>query len=130
MRRLVLLALVVAACAGCGGSGTSVPDGPVTPVAHWVKAERLPAEAVPGAKIFSVAGCLGCHVYAGSGKQVLDAPDLTAVGVRRNGIAFEIAQLKCPACVHPGSPMPSFASLGRKRLRALAVFLEASKGTR
>jgi hypothetical protein len=30
--------------------------------------------------------------------------------------------------VNPGSPMPKFASLGDKRLRPLAIFLEASKG--
>jgi hypothetical protein len=31
--------------------------------------------------------------------------------------------------VNPGSPMPSFASLGEERLNQLAIFLEASKGT-
>jgi cytochrome c1 len=36
--------------------------------------------------------------------------------------------LKCPACVNPGSPMPSFAGLGEDNLRKLASFLEASKG--
>jgi hypothetical protein len=30
--------------------------------------------------------------------------------------------------VNAGSPMPSFASQGEKNLRALATFLEASKG--
>ena len=33
-----------------------------------------------------------------------------------------------PACVNPGSPMPSFAGLGEENLRKLATFLEASKG--
>ena len=31
--------------------------------------------------------------------------------------------------MNPGSPMPPFASLGTDRLRQLAIFLEASKGT-
>jgi cytochrome c1 len=30
--------------------------------------------------------------------------------------------------VNPGSPMPPFAALGEDNLRALATFLEASKG--
>ncbi len=37
---------------------------------------------------------------------------MTAEGAKNKGIAFEVAHLKCPACVNPGSPMPSFAGLG------------------
>jgi cbb3-type cytochrome oxidase cytochrome c subunit len=59
----------------------------------------------------------------------LGAPDLTAFGLRHRGIDFDVRHLKCPACVFAGSPMPKFDSLGRKRLRQLAIFLEASKGT-
>ena len=59
----------------------------------------------------------------------LDAPDLTASGSRHLGIRFQIRHLRCPSCVNPGSPMPHFAALGAKRLRELAIFLEASKGT-
>jgi hypothetical protein len=50
------------------------------------------------------------------------------IGVRNRGIKWEIARLDCPSCVRPGSSMPSYAALGRKRLRQLAIFLEASKG--
>jgi cbb3-type cytochrome oxidase cytochrome c subunit len=71
-----------------------------------------------------------CHTYAGSGRASLGAPDLTAVGTHHLGIQFEIDHLKCPSCVNPGSPMPKFASLGKRRLHQLAVFLEASKGIR
>ena len=35
-------------------------------VARWAKAERLPATAMPGAKIVAVSGCLSCHTYAGT----------------------------------------------------------------
>ena len=97
-------------------------------VPHWVKAEKLPPQAVPGAKLFAVAGCTACHTYLGSGGSQLGAPDLTSIGTRKLGIDFQIRHLKCPSCVNPGSPMPKFASLGEKRLRQLAIFLEASKG--
>ena len=40
------------------------------------------------------------------------------------------AHLTCPSCVNPGSPMPPFKSLGPKALQQLAIFLEASKGTK
>ena len=40
----------------------------------------------------------------------------------------QIEHLKCPSCVNPGSPMPSYADFSDEQLRDLAVFLEASKG--
>ena len=141
MRRLALLALVVPLVAGCGwlsalagGHATSQGSSvlvlrPVNHVPHWIKVERLPRRAIPGAALFNSSGCIACHTYAGSGTRNLGAPDLTAIGRRHLGIRFQIAHLKCPSCVNPGSPMPPFGSLGKRRLHQLAVFLEASKGT-
>jgi quinol---cytochrome c reductase cytochrome c subunit, bacillus type len=100
----------------------------IADVPHWISAEKLPPAAVPGAKLFAVAGCTACHTYLGTGSSNLGAPDLTAIGTRNLGIDFQIRHLQCPSCVNPGSPMPKFASLGTKRLHELAVFLEASKG--
>jgi mono/diheme cytochrome c family protein len=100
----------------------------IADVPHWISAEKLPPAAVPGAKLFAVAGCTACHTYLGTGSSNLGAPDLTTIGTRNLGIDFQIRHLQCPSCVNPGSPMPKFASLGTKRLHQLAVFLEASKG--
>jgi len=100
----------------------------INDVPRWVKAEKLPAAALPGAKLFAVSGCTACHTYNGSGGSALGAPDLTTIGTRNLGIQFQINHLKCPSCVNAGSPMPKFASLGDARLRQLAIFLEASKG--
>lgn len=100
----------------------------IADVPHWVSAEKLPAAALPGAKLFATAGCTACHTYLGTGSSNLGAPDLTAIGSRNLGIDFQIRHLQCPSCVNPGSPMPKFASLGNARLHDLAVFLEASKG--
>ena len=133
MRRLVLLACLVLLAAGCGGSSSSglanEGGGVSRNVPSWIRSEHLPPGAVPGAKLFAVSGCTACHTYNGSGSEDLGAPDLTHIGLRNLGIAFQIAHLKCPSCVNPGSPMPTFASMGAKRLRQLAIFLEASKGT-
>jgi Cytochrome c len=135
MRRLLLLALVVPLASGCGHTTsavhphvTTVPEPP-DPVPRWVKVEHLPNRAIRGAELFHTAGCNVCHTYAGSGTKNLGAPDLTAIGTRHLGVRFQINHLKCPSCVNPGSPMPPFASLGAARLRQVAVFLEASKGT-
>jgi cytochrome c553 len=113
---------------GVGPTGTY--SGPSTGVPTWIHEEHLPAAAVDGAKIFAVAGCTTCHTYAGSGTSALNAPDLTAIDSRHLGLAFEIQKLKCPTCLKPGSAMPSFESLGSRRVHDLAVFLEASQGTR
>ena len=105
------------------------PSAPKDEVPRWINVERLPKKAIPGARLFASAGCSVCHTYAGSGSSNLGAPDLTSIGRRHLGIGFQIAHLKCPSCVNPGSPMPPFGSLGRRRLHRLAVFLEASRGT-
>jgi menaquinol-cytochrome c reductase cytochrome b/c subunit len=85
-------------------------------------------QAIAGAKLFAVAGCLNCHTYLGDGGHNLGAPELTAEGAKNKGIAFQIAHLQNPASKNPGSQMPSFAGLGNARLLSLATFLEASKG--
>src|SRR3954452_3365319 len=142
MRRLLLLALVVPLAAGCGWFGALAGVHATSPggaalasqikqnIPRWIKEEQLPAKAKPGVELFATAGCTAFHTYDGAGGSNLHAPDLTAIGRRHPGIRFQIAHLKCPSCVNPGSPMPPFGSLGRKRLRELAIFLEASKGIR
>jgi menaquinol-cytochrome c reductase cytochrome b/c subunit len=99
-------------------------------VPSWAAKEGFTGnqQAIAGAKLFAVSGCLTCHTYLGDGGHNLGAPELTAEGAKNKGIAFQIAHLKCPACVNAGSPMPSFAGLGDARLTSLATFLEASKG--
>ena len=99
-------------------------------IPRWKVQEHLPTAADPGVELFATAGCTACHTYDGAGTSNLGAPDLTAIGTRNLGVEFQIRHLKCPSCVNPGSPMPKFASLGDKRLRQLAIFLEASKGKR
>jgi len=102
----------------------------VTHVSSWAAKQGFASnrEAVRGARLFAVVGCLNCHTYLGEGNGNLGAPDLTDEGSKNKGVAFQIAHLKCPSCVRAGSPMPPFESQGAKNLHALAVFLEASKG--
>lgn len=131
---LLWLFVLAAVAVGWGPFSGSNPvpvfsTAPRPDVPEWIWRERLPARAVPGAKLFAVAGCTACHIYAGAGSSNFGAPDLTAIGSRRLGVIFFIRRLRCPSCVKSGSPMPSFASLGEERLRQLAIFLEASKGT-
>src|SRR6266487_1077877 len=39
----------------------------IADVPNWIKQEKLPANAVPGAQLFAVAGCTACHTYLGTG---------------------------------------------------------------
>jgi cytochrome c553 len=142
MRRLLLLAFVAPVAAGCGwfgalagGHATSSGGAALASqieqnIPRWIKDEHLPAKAKPGVELFATAGCTACHTYDGAGGSNLHAPDLTAIGRRHLGVRFQIAHLKCPSCVNPGSTIPPFRSLGMKRLHELAIFLEASKGRR
>jgi len=102
----------------------------IAKVPSWAKTQGFQNNptAIAGAKLFAESGCLNCHSYLGVGGHNLGAPNLSAEGAKNKGIAFEIAHLKCPACVNSGSPMPSFAGLGEENLRKLATFLDASKG--
>jgi hypothetical protein len=124
---LVILSMATLTWKGATAS-EALASEVIADVPHWIKEEKLPPAAKPGAKLFAVAGCTACHVYLGAGSSNLGAPDLTEIGSRNLGIQFQIDHLKCPSCVNPGSPMPKFESLGETRLRQLAIFLEASKG--
>jgi hypothetical protein len=132
-RLVVFCFVVLGLTAACGGASkprvTSTSNGSGD-VPRWVQEERLPRAAVPGAALFASTGCTACHVYAGSGHTILGAPDLTAYGQRHLGAAYDIHFLRCPSCVKHNSPMPSFDTLGPRRLRRLAVFLEDSQGIR
>ncbi len=104
----------------------------VQAVPVWAKKEGFAgnAAAVAGAKLFASSGCTACHTYLGTGSSNLGAPDLTAEGSKNKGIQFQIDHLKCPSCVNPGSPMPSFKDFSDADLKKIATFLEASKGSK
>jgi cbb3-type cytochrome oxidase cytochrome c subunit len=114
-----LLALIVIAAIGVSGCSDDSKEAP---------GPKLSPDVERGREVFVAAGCLNCHVYDGEGAQSLGAPELTREGERNRGIAWQIRHLRKPADVVPGSPMPSFAGLGQPNLRALAAFLEASRG--
>jgi len=116
----------------CGMERPILANAVLPRVSGWARDEGFSnnATAVAGARLFAVSGCVNCHQYDGFGERWLAAPDLTAEGATRRGVPFQLAHLKCPPCVRPGSPMPSFGGLGDANLHKLAVFLEASKGRR
>jgi mono/diheme cytochrome c family protein len=87
----------------------------------------LVVTVAPAAAPLVADGCLACHVHSGAGSRNLGAPNLTHEGRKHRGIDWQIRHLRCPSCVVPGSPMPSFKALSAAQLRRLAGILEASK---
>jgi menaquinol-cytochrome c reductase cytochrome b/c subunit len=99
-------------------------------VDKWAAAEGFQnnKQAVAGAKLFAVSGCLNCHTYQGQGAGALGAPNLTAIG-KTNDPAFFVQYLSNPA-QFGNNVMGSYAYLGQSNLAALGAFLAASDGTK
>ncbi len=134
---LVAIALTIATMGVLTYKGATVAElaageSPVL-VAKWTKTNNLPTtpDVQKGATIFSQAGCLNCHTYAGSGTSNLGAPDLTAIG-KTNNEAFFAAYVANPR-KFGNNVMPIFGekdggSLSDVQLQQVAAFLAASKG--
>ena len=73
-------------------------------------------EAVAGAELFAVAGCLQCHTYLGTGSSNLGAPDLT--DDRRDGQGRRLLPaLRRRTRRSSATPsMPPYAGLGEENL--------------
>jgi menaquinol-cytochrome c reductase cytochrome b/c subunit len=98
-------------------------------VPEWAQKQGFAdnADAVAGAKVFAVAGCLQCHLYLGTGSVNLGAPDLSAIGADDKGVDYFKRYVTNPA-EFGNQQMPPFAGLGEENLQKIAVFLDASKG--
>ena len=137
---LLVLALLLAV--GCGGEEREVragnpciagfnadrddppPDADALERAcrERTRPEKLPdpggedARVTRGRRVVTLAGCLACHRIGATGNDG-PGPDLSDIGDRLLPGALRRTLL------HPVAPMPSFASLPRKDLRALVAYL-------
>jgi menaquinol-cytochrome c reductase cytochrome b/c subunit len=84
-------------------------------------------EAMRGAELFAVVGCMQCHTYLGEGSTNLGAPDLTDIGATNRGVDYFDRYVSNPA-EFGNTAMPPFIGLGEENVHAIAVFLDASKG--
>jgi menaquinol-cytochrome c reductase cytochrome b/c subunit len=114
----------------------------IAAVPQWAQREGFAnnPKAVAGAKVFAQGGCTSCHTYLGTGGALLGAPDLSAEGTKGKGVQGLESYISDPS-KFGNTVMPKFASfssvpakdasgkdLGISQLRALANFLDASKG--
>ena len=88
-----------------------------------IQRNNLPEEVRPGAELFAESGCMTCHTYLGEGSSQFGAPDLGRIGATGRSVEDFVQIISAG----PGA-MPPFAGLGDENLRAIATFLEASKG--
>ena len=103
-------------------------------VPTWAQKEGFEnnQQAIAGAKLFALSGCLNCHTYNGAGNSNLGAPDLTAIGASNEGAEFFASYVANPRKF--GNPvMPIFGKqyggqLSDKQLAQLGAFLDASRG--
>jgi hypothetical protein len=114
--------VAVALASGCGGSSsngasptTGADAGPPTEV-HT----QVPAPGAFGRQLIAQTGCLACHRLGSSGNRTL-ATDLTHIGGRLSRRAIMRALRGGP------NIMPSYASLGEKRLNEAADYLSGLK---
>jgi menaquinol-cytochrome c reductase cytochrome b/c subunit len=94
-------------------------------VPEWAEVQGFAEneEAIAGAELFAVSGCLQCHLYLGEGSQNLGAPELTDIGTTERGVQGFLTFLQ-----NPPAPMAQFVGLGEENLTKIATFLDASKG--
>ncbi len=100
--------------------GIDTNDWPPKPLAAAAGGPAAP----PGEAVFTAQGCRSCHKLNGAGGDI--GPDLTHVGSRRTAEWIE-QQIKDPRSHFPDSPMPSFARLSPKDMKALVDFLSGLK---
>lgn len=78
---------------------------------------------MPGEKLFN-RKCTMCHVVRGRGGAI--GPDLSKVAARMSEAQLQ-AKVAYPKKSHPGTSMPSFATLEPAEMQALMAYLKTLK---
>src|SRR5437588_1919878 len=107
MARNVALAVAVLLLTGCGGSGGAK------------KQTAAVAKAGPGARLFTSAGCGGCHALADAGTHGTVGPNLDQLQPTFAVVARQVR--------YGGGGMPPFAGkLSRDQIQLLAAYVSGS----
>lgn len=80
-----------------------------------------PALVAKGKEAYSKNGCSACHKIDGAGGR--GGPDLSHEGSKRSDIAWQVAHLKNPSKMKPGSDMPPYDTLSDADLNAIAQYV-------
>ncbi|MGH3007639.1 MAG: hypothetical protein ACRDOS_17340 [Gaiellaceae bacterium] len=96
-------------------------------VDEWAEVQGLSEEGREGATLFAQLGCQNCHTYLGSGSTNLGAPDLSEIGAGGQGADY-FQQYVADPRDFGNTVMPVYEGQGEEVLRAVAIFLEESRG--
>ena len=106
IRALAVLGLVLLAVAGCGGNKKS-------------ESSNADTTALPGAKVFTSAGCGGCHTLSAAGSKGTVGPNLDQLRPDTQTVARQVR--------NGGVGMPSFRKkLSETQINQVAAFVSAS----
>lgn len=111
---------------GGGVDSSTITSAPSAQTATATTQSALdPAMVAKGKVDYAKNGCANCHVLDGAGSPA--GPNLSHEGARSSDVDWQLAHLKNPAKVHPGSFMPSYSKLTGDDLKALAEYLVSLK---
>ncbi|HEY3282542.1 MAG TPA: DUF2231 domain-containing protein [Armatimonadota bacterium] len=79
------------------------------------------ADTSAGRALYKGQGCPACHHMDGAGGRV--GPDLTHEARRHGDVHWQVAHLKDPGSLSPGSTMPGYERLSAAELDSLARYL-------
>ena len=100
----------------------------------WQATNNLPENTREGGTLVAGSGCLGCHIYAGSGSANVGAPELTSIGSQEGKDAAYFARYVGNPREFGNNVMPQYSdqfpsgSLSQEQLEQVGTFLAASKG--
>jgi cytochrome c oxidase subunit 2 len=124
VHRTVLIVLGLLLLAGCGGEKTVSPTGQV--VGALPKAAK--GNATAGKKVFSDAGCGGCHTFAPAGSSGAIGPDLDKVLKGKDAQFIETSITNPSAFIEKGytdlMPKDYGSSLNKQQVADLVAFLQ------
>ena len=78
-----------------------------------------------GERYYNQDGCIGCHSINGTGGHA--GPNLSHEGSNEPSIPWQIAHMKNPTKVNPGSTMPPFDGTPDAELNAIAAYVVSHK---
>lgn len=113
-----------------GTARESLPSENLELVDSWAERQGFAddEQAVEGATYFAEVGCQQCHTYLGAGSTNLGAPDLSEIGAGGQGVDYFFRYVSDPS-QFGNNVMPRYGEqFDEDVLRAIAVFLDASKG--
>ena len=104
-----------------GGADSGSTQAAPAPASSAAPVKLDPLLVARGKAAYAKNGCSACHRIDGAGGH--GGPDLSHEGSRRPDVAWQVAHLKNPSKMKPGSAMPPYDTLSTADLNAIAQYV-------